>query len=85
MGKEKNNKDEFRILATAYKKLVRLSDQAKKIHDAQMHEIDVIQSVVGRICDDRGVKQKAERDKKIFELLQANKDLISSLRSLLRQ
>jgi hypothetical protein len=51
---------------------------------AQKSEIDTIQSVMSRYCDDRNIKAKLAKDEKVTMLLQQAKSLIATLRTLIR-
>ena len=84
MEKQKKIKsDELRIINSSIKKLLKLEEQEKKIHRAQKKELDTIQNVWNRYCDDKNLKEKVAKNKEACNLLEQAKILISELRNLL--
>ena len=82
---KKTENDELRIITGSIRKLQKLDEQEKKIHRAQKNEIETIQSIMKRYCDDRGIRQKLAKNEEATILLQQAKELITSLRKLLKQ
>jgi hypothetical protein len=82
---KKTKKNDLRIITNSIQKLLKLDEQERKIHKAQKSEIETIQSVMSRYCDDRDVKAKLAKDEEAAMLLQQAKDLITALRILLKQ
>ncbi len=81
---KKTKKNDLRIITNSIQKLLKLDEQERKIHKAQKSEIDTIQSVMSRYCDDRNIKAKLAKDEKVTMLLQQAKSLIATLRTLIR-
>ena len=80
---EKKKKDDLKIIAKAIKNLSLLDDQERKIHRAQKSEIETIQNVMNRFCDDRNVQERLAEDKEAIKLLREAKEAIATLRKLL--
>jgi hypothetical protein len=77
--------DELRSISRSLQKLLKLEKDERNIHRAQQKKIGEIQNVVDRLCDDKDIREKMEKDKEIFTLIQQTKNLISTIRTLLRQ
>jgi len=76
------NNEELKIIKRAYNKLSRLEQDIKNRRRAQNNVLQSIQNIMGRFCDDKGVKEA--KDERISELIQQGKDIIKELRSLLK-
>ena len=77
--------DELRIISSSFQKLLQLDEQERKIHRAQRKEIGTIKNVMDRLCDDKDIREKMAKDEELSILLQQARDLISSIRTLIRQ
>ena len=77
--------DDLRIISSSFQKLLQLEEQERKIHRAQRKEIGTIKNVMDRLCDDKDIREKMTKDEEISSLLQQAKELISSIRTLIRQ
>lgn len=84
-NKKRTENDELRIISSSFQKLLQLDEQERKIHRAQRKEIGNIKNVMDRLCDDKDIKEKMAKDEELSILLQKAIDLISSIRTLIRQ
>ncbi len=84
-NKKGTDDDELRIISSSFQKLLQLDEQERKIHRAQRKEIGTIKNVMDRLCDDKDIREKMAKDEELFILLQQARDLISSIRTLIRQ
>ena len=80
---EKKKKNDLKIISKAIKNLSLLDDQERKIHRAQKSEIETIQNVMDRFCDDRDLQERLAKDQEAIKLLQEAKEAIATLRKLL--
>lgn len=76
--------DELKIISCSFQRLLDLDEKEKKIHRAQKKEIGNIKSIMDRLCDDKDIKEKIAKNEEVSSLLLQAKDLISTLRSLLK-
>ena len=76
--------DELKIISSSFQRLLELDEKEKKIHRAQRKEIGTIKNVMDRLCDDRDIREKIAKNEEVSSLLLQAKDLISTLRSLLK-
>ena len=77
--------DDLRIISSSFQKLLQLDEQERKIHRAQRKEIGTIKNVMDRLCDDKDIREKMTKDEEISTLLQQARELISAIRTLIRQ
>lgn len=84
-NKKRTENDELRIISSSFQKLLQLDEQERKIHRAQRKEIGTIKNVMDRLCDDKDIKERMAKDEELSILLQQARDLISSIRTLIRQ
>ena len=84
-NKKRTENDELRIISSSFQKLLQLDEQERKIHRAQRKEIGTIKNVMDRLCDDKDIKERMAKDEELSMLLQNAIDLISSIRTLIRQ
>ena len=84
-NKKRTTDDELRIISSSFQKLLQLEEQERKIHRAQRKEIGTIKNVMDRLCDDKDIREKMTKDEEISTLLQQARELISAIRTLIRQ
>ena len=82
--KKVTENDDLRIISGSIKKLLQLDEQERKIHRAQKAEIETINTIMKRYCDDRKIKEKMAKNDQATKILREAKELISKLRVILK-
>ena len=83
-SKNRTDKNDLRIIASSFQTLLELSEAGKKIHKAEKREVEKATDIMKRFCDSKDIEEKMEQDKKIATVILQIKDLLSTLRSLLK-
>lgn len=82
--KKVTENDDLRIISKSIKKLSKLDEQVRKIHRAQKAEVETINAIMKRYCDDREIKERMAKNDEATKLLLQAKELFANLRSLLK-
>jgi len=83
--KKNPKKNDLKIISRAIQNLLRLDNQERKIHRAQKNEIETIQNVMNRFCDDRNLQKRLAKNKEAMKLIQEARSTIAALQELLNQ
>ena len=78
-------KDDLKIIQNSLKTLSELEEQEKRICRARKGEVEKIQTVLKRYCDDRGLREKMARSEEVSSIIHQATDLIATLRVLIKQ
>ena len=81
---KKVTENDLRIISKSIKKLSKLDKQVRKIHKAQKDEVETINDIMKRYCDDREIKERMAKNDEATKLLLQAKELFANLRSLLK-
>ena len=81
--KKKTTNGDLRIISRAYSKCLDIEGQIKMLRRVQAKKIKTIDTVMSRL--EKNVQEEAGKNEEISKLLQEGKNLIATLRTLLRQ